>query len=120
MTPPSEDIIKNLEQLNAIMVGTPNSWVSATIIVEEFISQSISGHVVEMPFPRTYSGMTRDEFIDNMTSLSLTHVITNISYDATFGTTVRVELKVYVAESSDHQTNITPEVMELFYNLPIY
>lgn len=102
------------------MVGTPNSWVSATIKVNELRCQMIGGHMVEMPFPRTYSGMTRDEFIDKMTSLSLTHVITNIGYDTTFMSTVRVDLKVYVAESSDHQTNITPEVMELFYNLPIY
>ena len=119
-TTTSEDIIKNLEQLNDIMVRTPNSWVSATVSMYEFQSQFIAGHMFNMPIPRTYSGMTRDEFIDMMSSLSLTHKITDIGYDATFGTTVRVELKVYVEESPDHQTNITPEVMELFYNLPIY
>ena len=119
MQPASEDIIEQLNQLTSIVSGEIPAYVTPAIVEERFDCEFIDGTLVEIPSPM-YFPLTKEDFIDRMASLSLTHTITNISYDATFDTTtVMVDMKVYVAEITDFNTNITPEVMELFYNLPI-
>ena len=121
MTPTVENIIRQLNQLSSIVRGEIPAYVRATIIEPQVECKFIGGDLVDMTFPDEMSTgeLSKDEFIDKMASLSLTHMITYISYDATFGTTVMVDMKVYVTETTDYKTNITPEVMELFYNLPI-
>ena len=118
--PKSEDIINILNQLTSTVCnGEIQAYVKPTIVEERFDCEFIDGTLVEIPSPM-YFPLTKEDFIDRMASLSLTHTITNISYDATFDTTtVMVDMKVYVTETTDYKTNITPEVMELFYNLPI-
>ena len=118
MQPASEDIIEQLNQLTSIVSGEIPAYVTPTIVEERFDCEFIDGTLVEIPSPM-YFPLTKEDFIDRMASLSLTHTITNISYDTVFGTTVMVDMKVYVAETTDFNTNITPEVMELFYKLPI-
>ena len=114
-----EDIIINqLNQLTSIVSGEIPACVNPTIVEERFDCEFIDGTLVEIPSP-IYWPLTKEDFIDKLSTLSLTHTITNISYDTVFGTTVMVDMKVYVAKTSDFTTNITPEVMELFYNLPI-
>lgn len=118
MQPASESIINILNQLTSIVSGEIPAYVNPAIVEERFDCEFIDRTLVEIPFP-IYFPLTKEDFIDRMSTLSLTHTITNISYDSTFGTTVMVDMKVYVAETTDFTTNITPEVMELFYNLPI-
>ena len=118
MQPASEDIIKQLNQLTSIVSGEIPACVNPTIVEERFDCEFIDGTLVEMPSP-IYFPLTKEDFIDRMSTLSLTHIITNISYDSTFGTTVMVDMNVHVTETTDFTTNITPEVIELFYNLPI-
>ena len=114
-----EDIIINqLNQLTSIVSGEIPAYVNPTIVEERFDCEFIDGTLVEMPSP-IYCPLTKEDFIDKLSTLSLTHTITNISYDSTFGTTVMVDMKIYVTKTTDFKTNITPEVMELFYNLPI-
>ena len=116
--PKSEDIINILNQLTSIVSGEIPAYVTPAIVEERFDCEFINGTLVEIPSPM-YFPLTKEDFIDKLSTLSLTHTITNISYDTVFGTTVMVDMKVYVAETTDFTTNITPEVMELFYNLPI-
>ena len=118
MNPTTESIINILNQLTSTVCGEIPAYVTPTIVEERFDREFIDGTLVEIPSP-IYFLLTKEDFIDRMSSLSLTHAITNISYDTVFGTTVMVDMKVYVAETTDFTTNITPEVMELFYNLPI-
>ena len=118
MQPASESIINILNQLTSIVSGEIPACVNPTIVEERFDCEFIDGTLVEIPSP-IYCPLTKEDFIDKLSTLSLTHTITNISYDTVFGTTVMVDMKVYVAKTSDFTTNITPEVMELFYNLPI-
>lgn len=125
MTPTVENIIRQLNQLSSIVRGEIPAYVRPTIIEPQVDCKSIDLNLVDVTFPITVNEMStgemsKDEFIDRMASLSLTHMITYISYDATFGTTVMVNMNVHVAETTDFNTNITPEVMELFYNLPIH
>ena len=117
----SEYIIEHLNQLTSIVSGEISAYVRSTIIEPQVECKFIGGDLVDMTFPDEISTgeMSKEDFIDRMASLSLTHMITDISYGATFGTTVMVDMKVYVTETTDYKTNITPEVMELFYNLPI-
>ena len=119
MQPASEDIIEQLNQLTSIVSGEIPAYVNPTIVEERFDCELIDGTLVEMPSYHNFYFFTKEDFIDKLSTLSLTHTITNISYDSTFGTTVMVDMKVYVAEITDFNTNITPEVMELFYKLPI-
>ena len=114
----SESIIEQLNQLTSIVSGEIPAYVSPTIVEERFDCEFIDGTLVEMPSP-IYCPLTKEDFIDKLSTLSLTHTITNISYDTVFGTTVMVNMNVHVAETTDFNTNITPEVMELFYKLPI-
>ena len=118
MNPTTESIINILNQLTSTVCGEIPTYVKPTIVEERFKCELIDGTLVEMPSP-IYCPLTKEDFIDRMASLSLTHTITNISYDTVFGTTVMVNMNVHVAETTDFNTNITPEVMELFYNLPI-
>ena len=119
MQPASEDIIEQLNQLTSIVSGEIPAYVTPAIVEERFDCEFIDGTLVEIPSPM-YFPLTKEDFIDKLSTLSLTHTITNISYDATFDTTtVMVDMNVHVAETTDFNTNITPEVMELFYNLPI-
>ena len=120
MNPTSESIINILNQLTSIVCnGEIPAYVKPTIVEEQFKCELIDGTLVEMPSPM-YFPLTKEDFIDRMSTLSLTHTITNISYDTAFDTTtVMVDMNVHVAETTDYKTNITPEVMELFYNLPI-
>ena len=114
-----EDIIINqLNQLTSIVSGEIPAYVNPAIVEERFDCEFIDRTLVEIPFP-IYFPLSKEDFIDKLSTLSLTHTITNISYDSTFGTTCIVDMKVYVAETTDFTTNITPEVMELFYKLPI-
>ena len=116
-----EDIISLLNQLSSIVRGEIPAYVRPTIIEPQVKCEFIGVELVDMTFPDEISTgeMSKEDFIDRMSTLSLTHMITDISYGATFGTTVMVDMKVYVTETTDYKTNITPEVMELFYNLPI-
>ena len=116
-----EDIISWLNQLSSIVRGEIPAYVRPTIIEPQVECKFIGGDLVDMTFPDEISTgeMSKEDFIDRMASLSLTHTITNISYDTVFGTTVMVDMNVHVAETTDYKTNITPEVMELFYKLPI-
>ena len=119
MQPASESIINILNQLTSTVCnGEIQAYVKPTIVEERFKCELIDGTLVEMPSPM-YFPLTKEDFIDRMASLSLTHTITNISYDTVFGTTVMVNMNVHVAETTDFNTNITPEVMELFYKIPI-
>lgn len=118
MQPASESIIEQLNQLTSIVSGEIPACVTPAIVEERFDCEFIDGTLVEIPSPM-YFPFTKEDFIDKLSTLSLTHTITNISYDTVFGTTVMVDMKVYVAETTDFNTNITPEVMELFYKLPI-
>ena len=118
----SEYIIEHLNQLTSIVSGEIPAYVRPTIIEPQVECKFIGGDLVDMTFPDEISTgeMSKEDFIDRMASLSLTHMITDISYGVTFDTTtVMVDMKVYVTETTDYKTNITPEVMELFYNLPI-
>ena len=124
MNQTSESIIEQLNQLTSIVSGEIPAYVNPTIVEERFDCEFIDGNLVEMPSPiyypsPSYCPLTKEDFIDKLSTLSLTHTITNISYDSTFGTTVMVDMKIYVTKTTDFKTNITPEVMELFYNLPI-
>ena len=118
MNQTSESIINILNQLTSIVSGEIPAYVNPTIVEERFDCEFIDGTLVEMPSP-IYFPLTKEDFIDRMSTLSLTHTITNISYDTVFGTTVMVDMNVHVTETTDFTTNITPEVMELFYKLPI-
>lgn len=121
MQPASESIINILNQLTSTVCnGEIQAYVNPTIVEEQFKCELIDGTLVEMPSYHNFYFFTKEDFIDRMSTLSLTHTITNISYDSTFGTTVIVDMKIYVTKTTDFNTNITPEVMELFYNLPIY
>ena len=119
----SEDIIVNqLNQLTSIVGGEIPAYVNATIVAveEQFECKFNDGTLVEMPFHYNYYPLIKDDFIDMMSTFSLTHTITDICYDSTFGTTtVMVDMKIYVVKTTDFTTTITPKVMELFYNLPI-
>ena len=119
----SEDIIVNqLNQLTSIVGGEIPAYVNATIVEveEQFEYKFNDGTLVEMPFHYNYYPLIKDDFIDMMSTFSLTHTITDICYDSTFGTTtVIVDMKIYGVKTTDFTTNITPKVMELFYNLPI-
>ena len=117
----SEYIIEHLNQLTSIVSGEIPAYVRPTIIEPQVECKFIGGDLVDMTFPDEISTgeMSKEDFIDRMASLSLTHMIADISYGATFGTTVMVDMKVYVTETTDYKTNITPEVMELFYKIPI-
>ena len=119
MNPSTESIINILNQLTSIVCGEIPAYVKPTIVEERFKCELIDGTLVEMPSYHNFYFFTKEDFIDKLSTLSLTHTITNISYDSTFGTTCIVDMKVYVAETTDFTTNITPEVMELFYKLPI-
>ena len=119
MQPTSEDIIEQLNQLTSIVSGKIPAYVKPTIVEERFKCELIDGTLVEMPSYHNFYFFTKEDFIDKLSTLSLTHTITNISYDTVFGTTVMVNMNVHVAETTDFNTNITPEVMELFYKLPI-
>ena len=119
MNQTSESIINILNQLTSTVCGEIPAYVKPTIVEERFKCELIDGTLVEMPSYHNFYFFTKEDFIDKLSTLSLTHTITNISYDTVFGTTVMVDMKVYVAETTDFNTNITPEVMELFYNLPI-
>ena len=119
MNPTTESIINILNQLTSTVCnGEIPAYVKPTIVEERFKCELIDGTLVEMPSPM-YFPLTKEDFIDKLSTLSLTHTITNISYDTVFETTVMVNMNVHVAETTDFTTNITPEVMELFYNLPI-
>ena len=118
MQPASEDIIEQLNQLTSIVSGEIPAYVNPSIVEERFDCEFIDGTLVEIPSPM-YFPLTKEDFIDKLSTLSLTHTITNISYDTVFGTTVMVDMNVHVVETTDFTTNITPEVMELFYKLPI-
>ena len=119
MNPTTESIINILNQLTSTVCnGEIPAYVTPAIVEERFDCEFINGTLVEIPSP-IYCPLTKEDFIDKLSTLSLTHTITNISYDTVFGTTVMVDMKVYVAETTDYKTNITPEVMELFYKLPI-
>ena len=119
MNPTSESIINILNQLTSIVCnGEIPVYVNPAIVEERFDCEFIDGTLVEMPSP-IYCPLTKEDFIDKLSTLSLTHMITNISYDSTFGTTCIVDMKIYVTKTTDFKTNITPEVMELFYKLPI-
>lgn len=120
MNQTSESIINILNQLTSTVCGEIPVCVTPTIVEERFKCELIDGTLVDMPSYHNFYFFTKEDFIDRMSTLSLTHTITNIRYDATFGTTVMVDMNVHVAETTDFNTNITPEVMELFYNLPIY
>ena len=119
----SEDrIINQLNQLTSIVSGEIPAYVNATIVEveEQFEVKFNDGALVEMPFHYNYYPLIKDDFIDMMSTFSLTHTIANIFYDSTFDTTtVMVDMKIYVTKTTDFTTNITPKVMELFYNLPI-
>lgn len=116
---PVESIINILNQLTSIVCnGEIQAYVKPTIVEERFKCELIDGTLVEMPSPM-YFPLTKEDFIDKLSTLSLTHTIINISYDTVFETTVMVNMNVHVAETTDFTTNITPEVMELFYKLPI-
>ena len=119
MNPTSESIINILNQLTSIVCnGEIPAYVNPAIVEERFDCEFIDGTLVEIPFP-IYFPLSKEDFIDKLSTLSLTHTITNISYDSTFGTTCIVDMKIYVTKTTDFKTNITPEVMELFYKLPI-
>ena len=118
MNQTSESIINILNQLTSIVSGEIPAYVNPTIVEERFECEFINGTLVEIPSP-IYCPLTKEDFIDKLSTLSLTHTITNISYDTAFCTTVMVNMNVHVAETTDFNTNITPEVMELFYKLPI-
>ena len=120
MNPTTESIINILNQLTSTVCnGEIQAYVKPTIVEERFKCELIDGTLVEMPSYHNFYFFTKEDFIDKLSTLSLTHTITNISYDTVFGTTVMVDMKVYVAKTSDFTTNITPEVMELFYKIPI-
>ena len=119
MNPTSESIINILNQLTSTVCGEIPAYVKPTIVEERFKCELIDGTLVEMPSYHNFYFFTKADFIDKLSTLSLTHTITNISYDATFGTTCIVDMKIYVTKTTDFKTNITPEVMELFYKLPI-
>ena len=120
MNPTTESIINILNQLTSTVCnGEIQAYVKPTIVEEQFKCELIDGTLVEMPSYHNFYFFTKEDFIDKLSTLSLTHTITNISYDTVFGTTVMVDMKVYVAKTSDFTTNITPEVMELFYKIPI-
>lgn len=66
--------------------------------------------------------LSKEEFITKMFDFSLAfHNILDVRYRITSSSSssVEIELDVYVEKSSDNTTNITPEVMEIFYGLPI-
>lgn len=119
----SEDrIINQLNQLTSIVSGEIPAYIKATIVEveEQFEVKFNDGALVEMPFHYNFYPLIKDDFIDMMSTFSLTHTIANIFYDSTFDTTtVMVDMKIYVTKTTDFTTNITPKVMELFYNLPI-
>ena len=120
MNPTSESIINILNQLTSIVSnGEIPACVTPAIVEERFKCEFIDGTLVEMPSYHNFYFFTKEDFIDKLSTLSLTHTITNISYDTAFCTTVMVNMNVHVAETTDFNTNITPEVMELFYKLPI-
>ena len=120
MNPTTESIINILNQLTSTVCnGEIQAYVKPTIVEERFKCELIDGTLVEMPSYHNFYFFTKEDFIDKLSTLSLTHTITNISYDTAFCTTVMVNMNVHVAETTDFNTNITPEVMELFYNLPI-
>ena len=120
MNPTTESIINILNQLTSIVCnGEIQAYVKPTIVEEQFKCELIDGTLVDMPSYHNFYFFTKEDFIDKLSTLSLTHTITNISYDTAFCTTVMVNMNVHVAETTDFNTNITPEVMELFYNLPI-
>lgn len=117
---PVEAIINILNQLTSIVCnGEIPAYVKPTIVEEQFKCELIDGTLVEMPSYHNFYFFTKEDFIDRLSTLSLTHTITNISYDTAFCTTVMVNMNVHVAKTTDFTTNITPEVMELFYKLPI-
>lgn len=120
MNPTTESIINILNQLTSTVCnGEIQAYVKPTIVEERFKCELIDGTLVEMPSYHNFYFFTKEDFIDKLSTLSLTHTITNISYDTAFCTTVMVNMNVHVAETTDFNTNITPEVMELFYKLPI-
>ena len=119
MNPTTESIINILNQLTSTVCGEIPTYVKPTIVEERFKCELIDGTLVEMPSYHNFYFFTKEDFIDKLSTLSLTHTITNISYDTAFCTTVMVNMNVHVAETTDFNTNITPEVMELFYKLPI-
>ena len=120
MQPASESIINILNQLTSTVCnGEIQAYVKPTIVEERFKCELIDGTLVEMPSYHNFYFFTKEDFIDKLSTLSLTHTITNISYDTVFGTTVMVDMNVHVTETTDFTTNITPEVMELLYKLPI-
>ena len=100
------------------MANADGTHVKASIYnyAQEYIAQNYG------VAPGYLSYLSKEEFITNMFDFSLAfNNICDIRYRIAWrsNSSVELELGVYVEKSSDNTSNITPEVMEIFYGLPI-
>lgn len=116
-------LMKLLSDLKS-MASSDGAYVRATIYnyAQEYIARDYGID------PDNLSYLSKEDFITKMFDFSIAfHNIFDIRYRITSRSnssieiepSVEIELGVYVAKSSDNTTNITPEVMEIFYSLPI-
>ena len=109
-------LMKLLFDLKSMAI--PNkSYVKASIYDVSTVFKAVENTIL----PKCHHWLSKEDFIAKMFDISLTYNILDLKYGITScsNSPAEIELAVYVEKSSDNTSNITPEVMEIFYGLPI-
>ena len=109
-------LMKLLFDLKSMAI--PNkSYVKASIYDVSTVFQAVENTI----FPKCYHWLSKEDFIAKMFDISLTYNIFDLKYGiiSYSNSTAEIELAVYVKKSFDNTSNITPEIIEILYSLPI-
>ena len=110
---------KIMEFLHAFQsMAIPNkSYVKASIYDVSTVFQAVENTIL----PKCYHWLSKENFIAKMFDISLTYKILDLKYGITSysNSKAEIELAVYVKKSFDNTSNITPEIIEILYSLPI-
>ena len=110
---------KIMEFLYALKsMAIPNkSYVKASIYDVSTVFKAVENTIL----PKCHHWLSKEDFIAKMFDISLTYNIFDLKYGiiSYSNSTAEIELAVYVKKSFDNTSNITPEIIEILYSLPI-
>lgn len=94
------------------------SYVKASIYDVSTVFQAVENTIL----PKCHYRLSKEDFIAKMFDISLTYNILDLKYGITScsNSPAEIELAVYVEKSFDNTSNITPEIIEILYSLPIF
>ena len=112
--------------LSCLVKNANRSDVYLLVNVHDYSHFSEFNQMIHNPLkPDVYYHLSKENFISMMFDFSLSSNIINITYNMSDGASgfnnhyTEIEMNVYVEKTSDHTSNITVEMMEMFCKLPI-